>query len=433
MEKDTTVPVEEILGRDEIDREVVETLSRRAQTALKDRRAIEETARELAEAADRKSRLRRGVALAVLGQYEAAAEALEGAGSSPVVDILLARCYRALGRCDEALQVLRRLNPDGWTRLEIDLEIAATATAAGRPDEAVDILEKHSREGRQEPEYYFQLGRAREAAGDHQGAAEAYQTALERGEHPGAAFHLGRLADLHGDDETARKCYERCLSGAALYVNALISLGLLHEDAGEYEKAIECYSRALRLDPTNERARMFLKDAEASTRMYIDEELLRRVDRRNQVLETPVTDFELSVRSRNCLQKMGVKTLGDLARCTEAELLSYKNFGETSLKEIKNLLASKGLRLGMGREVEAGGRRKREPLAPDPEVLARSTDTLQLSVRGRNCLKRLQIRTIGELIQCTEAELLACKNFGQTSLTELKNKLADLGLSLKEP
>ena len=62
------------------------------------------------------------------------------------------------------------------------------------------------------------------------------------------------------------------------------------------------------------------------------------------------TDFELSVRARNCLKKMQIRTLGDLLRISEAELLSYKNFGETSLTEIKTMLASKGLRLGQGLE-----------------------------------------------------------------------------------
>src|SRR5438034_8316315 len=54
-------------------------------------------------------------------------------------------------------------------------------------------------------------------------------------------------------------------------------------------------------------------------------------------LEIPVTDFELSVRSRNCLRKMNIRTLGDLTRTTEAALLASKNFGETSLSEIKEI------------------------------------------------------------------------------------------------
>ena len=68
------------------------------------------------------------------------------------------------------------------------------------------------------------------------------------------------------------------------------------------------------------------------------------------MLEIPVTDFELSVRSRNCLKKMNIKTLGDLTRVSEQQLLSSKNFGETSLEEIKEMLTSKGLRIGQSLE-----------------------------------------------------------------------------------
>jgi hypothetical protein len=68
------------------------------------------------------------------------------------------------------------------------------------------------------------------------------------------------------------------------------------------------------------------------------------------MLDTPVTDFELSVRARTCLKKMNIRTLGDLLRITEAELMSYKNFGETSLFEIKKMLSAKRPALGQGLE-----------------------------------------------------------------------------------
>jgi DNA-directed RNA polymerase subunit alpha len=80
--------------------------------------------------------------------------------------------------------------------------------------------------------------------------------------------------------------------------------------------------------------------------MYMDEEAQKGRDRMAQVLNVPVSDFELSVRSRNCLQKMGVRTLGDLTRTTEQELLASKNFGETSLVEIREMLQQRGLQLG---------------------------------------------------------------------------------------
>ena len=86
---------------------------------------------------------------------------------------------------------------------------------------------------------------------------------------------------------------------------------------------------------------MYLKDAVASDDQFFDLEAEKASDRLAQVLNIPVTDFELSVRSRNCLQKMGIMTLGDLARTTEQTLLSSKNFGETSLVEINEMLSSK--------------------------------------------------------------------------------------------
>ena len=62
---------------------------------------------------------------------------------------------------------------------------------------------------------------------------------------------------------------------------------------------------------------------------------------------------------------------------------------------------------------------------------SKSTDDLQLSVRARKCLQKLNIHTIGELIARTDAELLGVKNFGVTSLNEVKKALTDLGLSLR--
>jgi len=64
------------------------------------------------------------------------------------------------------------------------------------------------------------------------------------------------------------------------------------------------------------------------------------------------------------------------------------------------------------------------------EVLNRSVEELELSVRSYNCLKNANIQTIGELVQKTEAEMLRTKNFGRKSLNEIKEILANMGLSL---
>jgi DNA-directed RNA polymerase subunit alpha len=64
------------------------------------------------------------------------------------------------------------------------------------------------------------------------------------------------------------------------------------------------------------------------------------------------------------------------------------------------------------------------------EKLNKSVDELELSVRSYNCLKNANIRTIGELVQKTEAEMLKTKNFGRKSLNEIKEILSGMGLSL---
>jgi DNA-directed RNA polymerase subunit alpha len=64
--------------------------------------------------------------------------------------------------------------------------------------------------------------------------------------------------------------------------------------------------------------------------------------------------------------------------------------------------------------------------------LALTIEELNLSVRSYNCLKREGINTVGELVQKSEAELMDIRNFGQKSIDEVKAKLDELGLSLRE-
>lgn len=64
-------------------------------------------------------------------------------------------------------------------------------------------------------------------------------------------------------------------------------------------------------------------------------------------LKIPISELELSVRSANCLREADIKILADLVTKSEAEMLSYRNFGKKSLTEIANLLKTMGLSLGM--------------------------------------------------------------------------------------
>src|SRR5829696_4196683 len=206
-------------------------------------------------------------------------------------------------------------------------------------------------------EEYFKKGQAAENEAQHEKAVEFYERALnENPDHEAAAFRLAMLYDKRADDAKAIELLERICTSAPVHINALINLAILYEDNNHYDEAHRCLDAVLRTNPNHERARLFMKDVESARSQYYDEDSDgRRGDKRAAVLDIPITDFELSVRSRNCLKKMNIRSLGDLLKASEQELLAYKNFGETSLNEIKALLAQKGLRLGQASSDGSGG------------------------------------------------------------------------------
>lgn len=79
----------------------------------------------------------------------------------------------------------------------------------------------------------------------------------------------------------------------------------------------------------------------------LDDEEPHEEEKLNEHLFRPVTDLELSVRSANCLQNAGIRLIGELVQKSDAEMLKTKNFGRKSLNEIKDILETMGLRLGM--------------------------------------------------------------------------------------
>jgi DNA-directed RNA polymerase subunit alpha len=306
----------------------------------------------------------------------------------------------------------------------VNQDILDTMIGAGREAQNPQAAEAH-----------YQAGLAAEAESDRERAIEEFRQAARLDGQPQYLFRLAYMLDLVGEEDEAVALYEQITEQERPHVNALLNLAVVYEDRGEINKAEKCLKQILDTDPNHERARLFWKDVQASRDMYYDEEFARDLAKRNALLDTPVTDFELSVRARNCLKKMQIRTLGDLLKISEAELLSYKNFGETSLVEIKNMLAMKGLRLGQGLEGQFSRVRKQiyEELrgkAPD-SVLNKPISVLDLSVRARKALQLLNIQTIGDLATRTEAELMGVKNFGATSLNEIQAKLTEYGLDLR--
>ena len=377
-----------------------------------------------------------GIGLFILGRNAEAAEKLAKAKDCEQKYLYLAFAQRRLDEFDQAIDSLKKSLDYGADKLNVSMEKAATYRYAGDFEAAAKVLKSCANFENVSAEYHYQLGRLQEAQGLYGDAMNNYETALELSpNHQRALFHMAFRCDLSGDEEAAIDHYKQIAATSPVYVSALLNLAVLYEDSEQLDKATRCVDTVLEMHPNHQRAILFKKDIESSKTMFYDEEKEKKKTRKNQILETPISDFELSVRSRNCLKKMKIDTIGDLLNISEAELLSYKNFGETSLAEIKAILEPKGLYLGMAleeKEIATGDTIDEAGVMSQEEGLGhKSVDDLQLSVRSRKCLQKLNLRTISDLTSRTEAELLGCKNFGVTSLNEVKKALTDLGLSLR--
>ena len=402
---------------------------------------------ELGESGDEGRR--RGFGSWMLAEYDAAARYLADHGDDVVASFTRANALMSLGRPGEAAPIFQALSerypgeskPLGGylnARLQAGLEgkdIADEDETAAAAAELEAALAEAGDDFGQSAWGLFLAGRIAELRGRLRAALGLYDQA--RSLDPAMRrnlIHLGRLAERFGEEEIALACYQQLAAMRPIDRNILMNLGVLYEDLGRDQEAAACYDVVAKNDPTDARARLYLGHAVAGMTMYYDEDMERKEDRLNQILRIPITDFELSVRARNCLNKMNIMTLGDLVRKTEQELLSYKNFGETSLNEIKEILGSKGLRLGMAREeavlsIEAP--QKRYTTGENVEAMNRPISDLELSIRARRTVEALGCLTVGDIIQHSEDELLGMPNFGVTSLMELRNKLSEYTLKLK--
>ncbi len=83
------------------------------------------------------------------------------------------------------------------------------------------------------------------------------------------------------------------------------------------------------------------------------------------LIAKPISELELSVRSANCLEAANIKTIGDLVRKSEAQMLKYKNFGKKSLNEINAILVTMQLSLGMDVDGRLAGKASSEASTSD--------------------------------------------------------------------
>jgi DNA-directed RNA polymerase subunit alpha len=404
-----------------------------------DEKEFERTEKEAtAELSGKKTRenLRIGIARWLTGRFDSAVEALEAGSEGPLKNFCLGLCLLEKGLYSAAGDALEKASKE-VSSSEVQMYLAVALRCMGKVQKALNLLEKAAKDHPKAADVFCQRGICLDVLGEYEEAQQQYEKALELDpQNVESIFRIAYNYDLHGQDDMALQFYKKCLEIKPVHAKALMNLGVLYEDMGEYELASKCFENVLAGDPNNERARLFLEDAQASSVMFIDEEIAKTNDRKSKVLEIPITDFELSVRSRNCLEKMKIAVLGDLLKVTEQDLLSFKNFGETSLNEIKGILASKGLRLGQALEEEEKEKEQEESADVEDkkeELLNKPVDGFGFSIRSRHCFERLQIKTLGDLIEKTEDELVQCPNFGRSSLAEIKRKLEKEGLSLKAP
>ena len=205
-------------------------------------------------------------------------------------------------------------------------------------------------------------------------------------------------------------------------------------------------------------------------------DLLKQAEKNAEInLNKKVAKLGLSVRSANCLRKAGIVYVSDLVQMTENDLLSLRNFGLISLREIKSILKEMGFALGMspstteqkslyqtsmgakltmphpgkvsedsyqavvgielmrphpGEEVKESYQKELENLNQDFFVKALlKTEDLDLSARATNCLKNKKIIYVGDLIKIPTTELLKIHNFGRKSFAEIKKQISMLNLN----
>ena len=380
--------------------------------------------------------VRLGVCQYLLGTYSDAITTLSNADGGALSQFYMGKSHLSLGHHDKAVTSFEAAKTAGYDSDTCLLAVAETHRAASKIDDAMSILDNMFGPVEQTAEYLYQRGATIASRGDNPDEVVAlYERAVEAdGKHSGALFGLGLENDRRGNDEKALELYQRAAAVFPTNVGVLVNLGLMYEDYDRYEMAQQCFDRILEHNPNHSKALLYRKDAVAAMDPFFDYEQKRRQEQMKTIMNIPVSQFELSVRSRNCLEKMGIETLGDLTKVSEMELLGSKNFGETSLVEIREMLANKGLAIGQFVHEKASAE---EPLdlshlsQEEQVLLERPISDLNLSVRARKCMTRLGLTTIGELIRKSQDDLLECKNFGVTSLTEIREKLTQFNLTLR--
>lgn len=436
----------QVLAADDLTPESLLELRRTVHCSIEKRSQLEHLVADFGPVAkkfssENKAEVRRGSALWSLGRVEEAVKVLEPARASRERAFVLGCSFLDLGRAQDAQTMLKEALEAESDNAPTKLALLEARIKAGQYEDAEKMAGQMAKKFESSADYHYLQGLLRDMQGFYADAQEAYEKALElEPGHAKSLFRMAHMLDLRGEDARAVELYEQLRKMRPCNVNTMINLGTIYEDRGEYERAVECYKAVLEYYPNHSRAKLYYKDATASLSMFYDEDAARREQKMAQVLSQPVAEISCSPRVRTALQRLGVNTLGDLAAKSEEEFLGLPNFGRTSLREVKELLAAKGLSLVSGEggtaapagEAPAPAAPVAAGATPNEETARKNLNEFEWSGRIRKVFEKLNLVNVGDLLKITEADLLKNKNLGMTSIKEIRKKLGQLGVAMRE-
>ena len=264
-----------------------------------------------------------GVCQFLLGKFKDALETLQSADGSAMAFFLPGALSVRAWSYEDAIGVYGQAQTSGYNEDQCKIGIAEAHRYAGRIEEALAILDNIFGPAEQTADYMYQRAATVAAVGGRMEEAIALATngpckPTKTTPARCSAWHSKTIA--WATTKSALNLYERAAKAISdRNWSALINLGLIYEDNGQLRQSADVLqAHSGLLHPDHPQTLLYMKDASATGNMLYDEEAQRRNDRLAQTLNMPVTNFELSVRSRNCLQKMGIDTIGDLTRTTRS-------------------------------------------------------------------------------------------------------------------
>lgn len=156
-----------------------------------------------------------------------------------------------------------------------------------------------------------------------------------------------------------------------------------------------------------------------------------------------IRHYRLSSQTKNCLQRAGIRTIGDLVTWEPRTLMSIPAFGELALQEVQGLLTSMGLHLGMTLDISPDSDHaqptsepqqnidtpSREPSELDRKLYSRIAEH-NITVEALTFLEKNNITFIGDLVKETPRSLFDMRGLSTKVFAEISVLLCDMGLSL---